>query len=418
MTLHEEIRLVGDQALAASQKMVTLTSHRKNAILSAMADEIKKRRDLLLEANARDVADAIESGSPSAMIERLTLNDKRINTMVQGIQEIIALPDPVGKRLLKRTRPNGIIIEKKSVPIGVIAIIYESRPNVTADAAALCIKSGNAVILRGGKEAIRSNVAIAAALAEGGVRAGLPDHAVQLIKTTEREAVTMLVQMDDRIDVVIPRGGESLIRTVVEQASVPVLKHYKGVCHVYIDAKADLNMALNIVENAKCQRPGTCNAAEITLVHAAIAETFLPLINTMAKRRGLIIRADEKARKIVPDFEVASETDWDAEFLDMIMSLKIVENLDCAIKHINCHGSRHSDAIITADRKAARRFLNEVDSAAVFVNASTRLHDGFEFGMGAEMGISTDKLHARGPMGLAELTSYKYVITGTGQLRS
>ena len=417
MSLHSEIRLLGDQALAASRRMVSLSTRRKNAILEAMAQELDARRALIREVNGQDVAEARTAGLSPALVDRITLTDARINAMIQGIRAVAALPDPVGKRLAKRVRPNGLVIEKRRVPIGVVAIIYESRPNVTADAAVLCIKSSNAVILRGGKEAIRSNQAIAAALAGGGQRAGLPRHAVQLIATIDREAVRELVQMDDRVDVVIPRGGESLIRAVVEQSRVPVLKHYKGVCHVFVDAAADLDMALQIIENAKCQRPGTCNAAETLLVHAAIAAAFLPRFAELCARRKVEVRADEAARAIVPSFAAATEEDWYAEYLDLILAVRVVKDLRAAIEHINKHGSRHSDAIVTQDERSANKFLKEVDSAAVFVNASTRLHDGYEFGLGAEMGISTDKLHARGPMGLEELTTYKYLVRGTGQLR-
>jgi glutamate-5-semialdehyde dehydrogenase len=417
MSLHSEIRLLGDQALAASHRMVSLSTRRKNAILEAMAQELDARRTVIREANGLDVAAARAAGLSPALVDRLTLTDARIDAMIQGIREVVALPDPVGKRLAKRVRPNGMVIEKRRVPIGVVAIIYESRPNVTADAAVLCIKSGNAVILRGGKEAFRSNQAIAAALAEGGQRAGLPRHAVQLVATIDREAVRELVQMDDRVDVVIPRGGESLIRAVVEQARIPVLKHYKGVCHVFVDAAADLDMALQIVENAKCQRPGTCNAAETLLVHAAVAAAFLPRFAELCARRNVEVRADEASRKIVPSFAAATEEDWYAEYLDLILAVCVVKDLRAAIDHINKYGSRHSDAIVTQDARRANKFLKEVDSAAVFVNASTRLHDGYEFGLGAEMGISTDKLHARGPMGLEELTTYKYLVRGTGQLR-
>jgi glutamate-5-semialdehyde dehydrogenase len=417
MDLHADIRLLGDQALAASRRMVNLTSRRKNAILEAMAQELDARRGAIREANAQDVAEGRGAGLTTALLDRLTLTDSRIDAMIQGVREVAALPDPVGKRLLKRLRPNGLVIEKRRVPLGVVAIIYESRPNVTADAAVLCVKTGNAVILRGGKEALRSNLAIAAALAEGGAKAGLPKHAVQLVSTTDREAVRELVQMDDRVDVVIPRGGESLIRAVVEQSRVPVLKHYKGVCHVFVDAAADLDMALRIIENAKCQRPGTCNAAETLLVHADVAAAFLPHLAAMATRRQLEIRADAAARRVEPTFGVATEADWQAEYLDLTLAVRVVKDLRAAIAHINTYGSRHSDAIVTRDARAAKRFLKEVDSAAVFVNASTRLHDGFEFGMGAEMGISTDKLHARGPMGLEELTTYKYLVSGNGQIR-
>ncbi len=417
MSLHTEIRLLGDQALAASRRMVSLSTRRKNAILESMAREIDTCRAAIQAANREDVADAHTAGLSPALIDRLTLTDARIDTMIAGIREVVALPDPVGKRLAKRVRPNGIVIEKRRVPIGVVAIIYESRPNVTADAAVLCIKSGNAVILRGGKEALRSNQAIATALAEGGQRAGLPCHAVQLIATIDREAVRELVQMDDRVDVVIPRGGESLIRAVVEQARVPVLKHYKGVCHIFVDASADLDMALKVIENAKCQRPGTCNATETLLVHADVADAFLPRFAELCTHRKIAVRADETSRQIVPTFETATEEDWYAEYLDLILAVRVVKDLRAAIAHINQYGSRHSDAIVTQDDRSANKFLKEVDSAAVFVNASTRLHDGYEFGLGAEMGISTDKLHARGPMGLEELTTYKYLVRGSGQIR-
>jgi glutamate-5-semialdehyde dehydrogenase len=415
--LHDQIRQMGDRALAASRALIGLTSRRKNAILLAMADELLARRAAIQAANAADVADGRAAGLSAALVDRLTLTDTRFDAMVGGVREVAALPDPVGRRIWRRTRPNGIVIEKRRVPIGVVAIIFESRPNVTADAAVLCVKTSNAVILRGGKEAIRSNLAIAEALAAGGARAGLPVHAVQLIPTTDREAVRELVQLEDCVDVVIPRGGESLIRAVVEQARVPVLKHYKGVCHLYVDATADLDMALRIAENAKCQRPGTCNAIEKLLVQEQAAAAFLPRLADLAARRAIEIRADDSARAMIPAFGPATEADWSAEYLDLILTVGVVPSLQAAISHINRHGSHHSDAIITANRHAADRFLKEVDSAAVYVNASTRFTDGGEFGMGAEMGISTDKLHARGPMGLEELTTYKYRIRGAGQIR-
>jgi glutamate-5-semialdehyde dehydrogenase len=397
--------------------LIGLTTRRKNAILLAMADELLSRRAAIQAANAADVAEGRAAGLSAALVDRLTLTDARFDAMVGGVREVAALPDPVGRRIWRRTRPNGLVIEKRRVPLGVVAIIFESRPNVTADAAVLCIKTSNAVILRGGREAIRSNLAIAEALAAGGARAGLPAHAVQIIPTTDREAVRELVQLEDCVDVVIPRGGESLIRAVVEQARVPVLKHYKGVCHLYVDAAADLDMALLIAENAKCQRPGTCNAIEKLLVHEQVAAAFLPRLAELAARRAIEIRADAAARAIIPAFGAATEADWSAEYLDLILTVGIVPSLRAAIGHINRHGSHHSDAIVTANRRAADRFLKEVDSAAVYVNASTRFTDGGEFGMGAEMGISTDKLHARGPMGLEELTTYKYRVTGAGQIR-
>jgi glutamate-5-semialdehyde dehydrogenase len=397
--------------------MVRLSSAKKNAILLAMAETLRNRRELIKSANAIDLEQAAAANLSAAMIDRLTLTDARIDSMVNGIREVAALPDPVGKKIWARTRPNGLVIEKKRVPLGVVAIIYESRPNVTADAAVLCVKTSNAVILRGGKESINSNIAIAHALREGGTSAGMPEGAVQLIETTDREAVRELVQMDDRVDVVIPRGGESLIRAVVQQARVPVLKHYKGVCHIFVDAAADLEQALAITENAKCQRPGVCNAVETLLVHQDVTQAFLPQLEQMARRRGVELRGCAQTRQILPSCEAASEADWPAEYLDMILAVKVVKDLKAAIEHINTFGSHHSDAIITADKRNAKRFLKEVDSAAVYVNASTRFTDGGEFGMGAEMGISTDKLHARGPMGLEELTTYKYLVSGNGQIR-
>jgi glutamate-5-semialdehyde dehydrogenase len=417
MTLHDTIREIGDRALDASRRMVKLSTAKKNAVLNAMAEAVDQRRALIQEANAQDLSAARAGGLSAAMIDRLTLAGARIDAMAKGIREVAALPDPVGKKIWKRTRPNGLVIEKRRVPLGVVAIIYESRPNVTADAAVLCIKTANAVILRGGKEAIRSNLAIARALQDGGERAGMPRHAVQLVETTDREAVRELVQMDDRVDVVIPRGGESLIRAVVEHARVPVLKHYKGVCHVFVDESADLGQALAITENAKCQRPGVCNAIETLLVHRAAAPAFLPLLGAMAARRKMELRGCKATRAVLSGCLPATEEDWSTEYLDLILSVRVVKDVKAAIHHINTYGSHHSDAIVTADTRNARKFLKEVDSAAVYVNASTRFTDGGEFGMGAEMGISTDKLHARGPMGLEELTTYKYVVTGTGQIR-
>jgi glutamate-5-semialdehyde dehydrogenase len=417
MNLHDSIRKLGDQALAASRRMVRLSSRKKNAILLAMADAIDHQRAQIKDANAQDIAAARTAGLSDAMIDRLTLTDARIDAMVTGIREVAALTDPVGKKIWKRTRPNGLVIEKRRVPLGVIVIIYESRPNVTADAAVLCLKTANAVILRGGKEAFRSNMAIVHALQEGGAAAGMPQHAVQLVETTDRDAVRELVQMDDRVDVVIPRGGESLIRAVVEQSRVPVLKHYKGVCHIFVDADADLDQALVIVENAKCQRPGVCNALETLLVHEQAAAAFLPQLAAMAARRGVALRGCEATQAHIPGCAPATEEDWHAEYLDLTLAVRVVRDIQTAIQHINTYGSHHSDAIVTRNTRHAKLFLKEVDSAAVYANASTRFTDGGEFGMGAEMGISTDKLHARGPMGLEELTTYKYVVTGNGQTR-
>jgi glutamate-5-semialdehyde dehydrogenase len=417
MTLHDTIRKLGDQALAASRKLVNCSTAKKNAILHAMAAELDAQRASIKAANERDVEQATASTMAPAMVDRLTLTDARIDAMISGVREVAGLSDPVGKKIWKRTRPNGLVIEKKRVPLGVVAIIYESRPNVTADAAVLCFKTSNAVILRGGKEAIHSNLAIAKALQEGGEKAGLPKNSIQLIETTDREAVRELVQMDDRLDIVIPRGGESLIRAVVEHARVPVLKHYKGVCHVFTDASADQESALKIIENAKCQRPSVCNAMESLLVHQAIAAEFLPKVAAFASRKGVTLHGCKASCTYIPNCLPATKDTWTTEYLTLDMSVKVVKDVKAAIAHINTYGSHHSDAIITADKRAMKKFLKEVDSAAVYVNASTRFTDGGEFGMGAEMGISTDKLHARGPMGLEELTTYKYVVHGSGQIR-
>lgn len=415
--LEKQIRKMGDIALTSSGKLIKLSTKKKNTILLAMAGELDKLRETIKSENERDLAAAAENGLTKAMIDRLTLTDVRIDSMIQGIREVAELKDPVGKRIWKRIRPNGLIIEKKRVPLGVVCIIFESRPNVTVDAAVLCFKTSNSVILRGGKEAFYSNTAIANALKAGGESAGMPKGAIQLVNTTNREAVRMLVQMDDRIDVVIPRGGESLIKAVVSNATVPVLKHYKGVCNLYVDKTADISSAIAITENAKCQRPGVCNAIETLLVHKDIAATFLPALEAMAKDRGVELRGCKQTHAILPECTPAVEADWGEEYLDLILAVRVVKNLRAAIEHINKYGSHHSDAIVTGEKRCANKFLKEVDSSSVYVNASTRFTDGAMFGMGAEMGISTDKLHARGPMGLEELTTYKYVITGTGQIR-
>jgi glutamate-5-semialdehyde dehydrogenase len=418
MGLHEDMLMLGNKAVAASRELARLTARKKNAILLSMADEIEASREILKQANARDLEAARASGMAAPLLDRLTLTDSRINAMAKGLREISGLKDPVGAVISRWIRPNGLEIVKTRVPIGVIAIIYESRPNVTADASGLCFKTANAVILRGGREAIESNQAIVSVLQTGGKKKGLPENAIQLVTTTDREAVRELVQLEGKVDLVIPRGGESLIRAVVEQARVPVIKHYKGVCHTYVDASADLDMALKICENAKCQRPGVCNAMETLLVHQAVAEPFLKRV---AARLGgelhVELRGDEAARAIIPTMMPATEEDWFAEYLDLILAVRVVPSIQAAIDHISRYGSNHSDAIIADSPEAQKEFTREVGSAAVYVNASTRFTDGAEFGMGAEIGISTDKLHARGPMGLEELTTYKYVISGDGQIR-
>ncbi|MCK5849795.1 MAG: glutamate-5-semialdehyde dehydrogenase [Kiritimatiellae bacterium] len=417
MSLHNDMITIGNRALVASHQLVLLHSRKKKAILQSMADEIDNQKAVIIEANNKDIAEAQNEGLSSAMIDRLRLTEGRIRNMVRGIRAVADLKDPIGSKISRWIRPNGLEIVKRCVPIGVIGIIYESRPNVTSDTATLCIKTSNAIILRGGKEAINSNIAIANALTAGGEKKGLPKNAIQLVRTTDRAAVTELVQLEGLIDLIIPRGGEALIRTVTEQARVPVIKHYKGVCHTYVDESADTEMALNIVVNAKCQRPGVCNATETLLVHKAIASDFLPKIATRLAEFEVELRGDAASRDIVPETKEATEDDWYTEYLDMILAIKVVSSVSEAIEHINKYGSKHSDAIITESEAAGKKFTQEVDSAAVYINASTRFTDGAEFGMGAEIGISTDKLHARGPMGLEELTTYKYVVFGKGQIR-
>ncbi len=404
------------RARAASRLLSAATGARKNRWLLSAADAIDRRTPEIVEANARDVAAAQESLG-AAQVDRLRLTPERLRAAAAGLREIAALPDPVGRVLDSSVRPNGLHVHKVAVPLGVIFFIYESRPNVTVDAAGLCVKSGNAVILRGGKEALHSNTALHAIL-EAALRAAeLPPDAAQLVTTTDREAVGRLLQLDRWIDLVIPRGGESLIRRVAAEARMPVLKHYQGNCHVYVDAAADLDMALRILLNAKCQRPGVCNAAESLLVHAGVAAAFLPRAGEALRGRNVEIRGCPETCRLVPAAKAATDEDYAAEFLDLILSVKVVQSLEEAIDHIARYGSQHTDAIVTDDLRAARRFTAAVDSAAVMVNASTRFNDGYEFGLGAEVGISTDKFHARGPCGLQELCSYKYVVHGTGQVR-
>ncbi|MCX6899978.1 MAG: glutamate-5-semialdehyde dehydrogenase [Verrucomicrobia bacterium] len=417
MTLKEDIQRLGKQARVAAHRLATLTTDQKNQCLQAMAEGLLKASDIIQKANEQDLGVGRTAGLSAAMLDRLALNDKRISAMAAGLREVAALPDPVGRVLEDRTRPNGLRLQKVAVPIGVIAFIYESRPNVTADAAGLCLKAGNAVILRGGKEAIQSNRAIANVLLDSGAGAGLPANAVQLVQTTDREAVRELVQLTGLVDVVIPRGGEALIRAVTENARVPVIKHYKGVCHVYVDRDADLDMAERIVLNAKCQRPAVCNAMETLLVDEAVAKTFLPRIANALLAKKVELRGDDATRELIAAAKAATEADWSTEYGDLIINIRVVADVDAAIAHINHYGSQHSDAIVTRDRAAADRFLREVDSAAVYHNASTRFTDGGEFGMGAEVGISTDKIGVRGPMGLEELTAYKWIVEGTGQVR-
>lgn len=409
---------MGRKARSASRELVKLTAPQKNDILRAMADGLVAREALILEANAKDLAQAESNGLSKAMIDRLMLNPKRLAAVAQAVREVADLPDPVGEVLADWTRPNGLRIVKKRVPIGVIGIIFESRPNVTTDAASLCFKTSNATILRGGSEAIHSNTALAAALQDAGSSAGLPANSVQLIPFTDRSSVEHMAKMDQFIDLIIPRGGKGLIEKVVSTARMPVIKHYDGVCHVYVHPDADLDMAARIVINSKTQKPGVCNALETLLVHRDVAATFYAKVGAMLVESGVEMRGDESALQYLPSgAKPATEEDWRAEYLDLILSMKTVGSLEEAIEHINAFGSHHTDVVVTRDAQVADTFMHNVDSALVLWNASTRFNDGGEFGFGAEIGISTDKLHARGPMGLVELTSYKYLAFGDGQIR-
>ena len=384
----------------------------------AMADALEAAEAGIMAANAKDLEAAPSYGLNAAAVDRLKLDATRVRAMARGVREVADLPDPCGEIIRAWTRPNGMKITKIRVPIGVVGIIYESRPNVTAEAAVLCLKSGNACILRGGKESIHSNTAIARALSTGAVNAGLSADVIQLVPFTDREGVRLLAQMDRYLDVIVPRGGHALIEAVVEHARMPVIKHYHGVCHVYVDKSADLAMAEKIAVNAKCQRPGVCNAMETLLVHRDVAEKFLPSVAKAMRGQGVELRGDRRTGEVLgAEVKPATEEDWTTEYLDLILSIRVVDSMEQAIDHIENYGSHHSDSIVTTDEAAARKFLAAVDSAVVFWNVSTRFNDGGEFGFGAEIGISTDKLHARGPMGLEELTTYKYLVAGTGQVR-
>ena len=417
MDVKSLIRDLATRVRAAADEMARASSAAKNAALLAMADGLEARSAELQGANARDLEAGREAGLSAAMLDRLELTDSRIAGMADGLRQVTALPDPVGSVIHGTVRPNGLRIHKVRIPLGVIAIIYESRPSVTADAAGLCIKAGNGVVLRGGKEAIHSNTAIWRVLQEGLEAAGLPADAIGLVETTDRAAVDVLITADGLIDVVIPRGGEGLIRRVAQGATVPVIKHYNGICHTYVDEAADPQMASDVCFNAKVQRSGVCNAMETLLVHRARAPRFLPSMLERYAEAGVEIRGCERTREIVPDIEEATETDWRTEYLDLVLSVRVVDSLEEAAAHIKEYGSSHTDAIITTNVRAADAFVQSVDSSSVMVNASTRFSDGYEYGMGAEIGISTDRLHARGPMGLEELTTYKFVVYGDGQTR-
>jgi len=412
-----DMQILGQAARSAARMVAKTDTAAKNHALTAMAHAIRRDEALLLAANAADVAQAENKGIEPAMIDRLTLTPKGIASMAAGLEQIASLPDPVGAVTDLDYRPSGIQVGKMRVPLGVIGIIYEARPNVTADAAGLCLKAGNAAILRGGSEAIQSNQAIASCVKEGLRSAGLPEQAVQVVETTDRAAVSALITMSEYVDVIVPRGGKGLIERITNEARVPVIKHLDGVCHVYVDLSADLEKAVRVADNAKTQRYGTCNTMETLLVHVGIAERFLPRICKILLEKEVELRGDEAARALVAGMKPATEEDWYAEYLAPILSIRVVTDIDQAIMHIATYGSQHTDTIVTEDYSRARQFLREVDSSSVMVNASTRFADGFEYGLGAEIGISTDKLHARGPVGLEGLTSQKFVVLGDGHIR-
>jgi glutamate-5-semialdehyde dehydrogenase len=417
MSLQDEAVQLGKKAKEASRRLARLSSAVKNRALLAMAEGIERQSEFLLKENKKDIDQAAKAKLSSALIDRVTLNPARIQAMAKGLCDVAALPDPVGEVVKMWRRPNGLQVGRMRIPLGVIAIIYEARPNVTADAAALCVKSGNAVILRGGSEAHHSSRAIGGILQQACTDCGVPEGAVQVAESKDRALVHELLQLEDYIDLVIPRGGEELIRAVVEKSRIPVIKHYKGVCHVYVDDEASLEMAEKISFNAKVQRPAVCNAMETLLVHETVAKDFLPSMVAKLRTAGVEVRGCETTRSIVPDAKPASEQDWSAEYLDLILSVRVVKDMDGAIAHIERYGSHHTESIVTESYAKAREFLDRVDSSVVLVNASTRFNDGGELGLGAEMGISTSKIHAFGPMGLEELTTTKFIVFGDGQIR-
>jgi glutamate-5-semialdehyde dehydrogenase len=417
MGIAEQITNIAKQAKKASRSVATLNTQQKDRILADIKDLLISEKDLLQKENRKDLKKAQEQGLSNAMIDRLTLSDKVIEGMAKGLDDVINLPDPVGEVEKMWKRPNGLQVGKVRIPLGVIGMIYESRPNVTIDAAGLCLKSGNAIILRGGKEALNSNLALADIVQKALTRSGVSVNAVQLIPITDREAVIEMLKMQELIDVIIPRGGEGLIRTVYENSRIPVIAHYKGVCHVFIDQSADPLMAEQITINSKTHRPGVCNALETLLVHSAFAETHLKDLIQALKEKGVIIKGCEKTAKIAGDIEKATEEDWHAEYLDLRLSVRVVENLEEAMDHIDCYGSKHTETIVTSDYANGRKFLSAVDSSVVLINASTRFNDGGQLGLGSEIGISTSKLHSFGPMGLEELTTKKFIVFGEGQIR-
>jgi glutamate-5-semialdehyde dehydrogenase len=415
--VRQYMQSLGRQARAAARELARADTGAKNAALASMAAAIRRDSAKLIAANALDIESARSSGKDAAFIDRLTLTAKSVESMAAGLEQVATLPDPIGEVTEVRERPSGIKVGRMRVPLGVVGIIYESRPNVTADAAALCLKSGNACILRGGSESVHSNVAIAACVTEGLRKAGLPEACVQVVATPDRAAVGELLTMTEYVDIVVPRGGKSLIERIMAESRIPMIKHLDGVCHVYIDDKADLDKAVTIADNAKTQRYGTCNTMETLLVAESVAPKVLPRLARIYIDKGVELRGDETSRRLVPEMENATEDDWYAEYLAPVLAVRVVKGLDEAMEHIAKYGSQHTDAIVTEDKSHADRFIREVDSSSVMVNASTRFADGFEYGLGAEIGISTDKLHARGPVGLEGLTSQKYVVFGDGHVR-
>ena len=417
MSVQNTVESLAVAARKAARDVASLSTISKNNVLLRMGEALQEQKIYIQAENEKDLAAGREKGLSAAMLDRLALTDEVIESMIVGLKEVVALPDPVGEIDEMNKRPNGIMVGRMRIPLGVIGMIYESRPNVTVDAAALCLKAGNAILLRGGSEAIHSNMALAKVLQDALASENITPAAIQVVPTTDRQAVNVLLSQEKYIDLIIPRGGEGLIRFVAENSRIPVLKHYKGVCHVFVDADADLDMAVNIVINGKCQRPGVCNALETLLVHRDIAAAFLPLVASKLVAAGVELRGCPRTKEIIPDIKDAVEEDWPAEFLDLILAVKVVDDLDAAMDHIVMYGSQHTEVIVTKSYANAQRFLKEVDASAVMVNASTRFSDGGQFGLGAEIGISTTKLHAYGPMGLKELTTKKFIVYGDGQVR-
>jgi glutamate-5-semialdehyde dehydrogenase len=418
MSVQNTVENLAVAARKAARDVASLSTTSKNNVLLRMGEALQNQKEFIQAENEKDLAAGRGKGLSAAMLDRLALSDDVIESMIIGLQEVMALPDPVGEIDEMVKRPNGLMVGRMRIPLGVIGMIYESRPNVTVDAAALCLKAGNAILLRGGSEAIYSNLALAKVLQNALASEKINPAAIQVVPTTDREAVNVLLSLEEYIDLIIPRGGEGLIRFVAENSRIPVLKHYKGVCHVFVDRNADIDMAINIVMNGKCQRPGVCNALETLLVHNDIASAFLPLVASRLVAAGVELRGCPRTKEILPAIKDAVEEDWPAEFLDLILAVKVVDDLDAAMDHIDTYGSQHTEVIVTADYANAQRFIKEVDASAVMVNASTRFSDGGQFGLGAEIGISTTKLHAYGPMGLKELTTRKFIVYGDGQVRT